>query len=86
MGYTKTNWTTTTPRSISNLNKMQTQYSEAVSEGINIRGYNSVHLSIEEVTFLPAAGSVGRIVYYPQNGSIYVDTGIYWSRVVRRIY
>lgn len=75
MVYVPTSWTEVTPRSTDNLNNLETQYDEAVDEGINIRSYSTLPMSLEVVSTTPAAGTPGRVVFNAGIDKVQYDNG-----------
>ena len=76
MGYTKTTWTESTPRSLANLNKMETQYDEAVAQ--DIRQYSDEELRIQTVDSLPGGYTEGRAVLLSTDNRVYFQTSAGW--------
>ena len=80
MAYVKINWTTTTARSTDNLEHMETQYDEAVAEGISLRADNTKELRVQVVASAPA-GVAGQLYFNTANGQLYAYNGSAWTHI-----
>jgi len=78
MAYTKTNWTETTPRSLANLNKIETQYDEAVAAGIDLRKDATEEFRLEVRSSFPAGPATGRMFYHSTYKRAYYYNGSDW--------
>ena len=78
MAYIKTVWDEATPRSLANLNKMETQYDEAVAEGVNLRKDNSKELRAEVLAGEPVSGVTGRVYYNSTTKTLNYYNGSVW--------
>ncbi len=78
MAYAKIDWNETTPRSVANLDHMETQYDEAVDYADDTRKDSAKELRVEVVTGGLGAETphAGRLVVY--NGYYYGGTGSLW--------
>ena len=76
--YTKTNWTETTPRSLANLNKMETQYDEAIADGVTLRADNTEELRLEVRSDYPVSPQTGRVFFHSTDKIIYFYNGAGW--------
>lgn len=78
MAYTKTNWVETTPRSLANLNNMETQYDEAIAQGESLREDNTKALRAQVSATVLASGVAGQLYFNSTNGQMYVYNGTAW--------
>ena len=76
--YTKTNWTETTPRSLANLNKMETQYDEAIADAIALRADNTKELKVQVAASAPAGGVAGQLYFNSAESQVYYHNGTDW--------
>lgn len=86
MAYTKTSWIETTARSLANLNKLETQYDEAIADAITLRADNTKQLKVETAASVPAAGTAGRLLFNTTDGVLYYDTGTVWKALPGRVF
>ncbi len=88
MAYTKTNWQIGTERSLANLNNIETQYDEAVAEGLNIRKDDTKELRVEVAVAAPASPATGRIYFNSGDKTTYYYNGNRWVALplMRSVY
>lgn len=77
MAYSKTTWGASTPLDPTNLNKMQTQYEEAITEAGGIRGSPSVDSRFEVVSSFPDPIE-GRMIYHSGLKTHFFADGTRW--------
>ena len=76
--YTKTNWTETTPRSLANLNKMETQYDEAIADAVALRADNTEEIRIFSSATFPPSPTEGFLFYHTGFKNVFVYNGTDW--------
>ena len=93
MAYTKTTWSETTPRSLANLNNLETQYDEAVADAVALRADNTEELRVQVAASAPAGGVAGQLYFnsaesqmYYHNGTDWVLLGVRLIKSVQRVF
>jgi len=78
MAYTKVNWDeANTPLNTANLNKMETQYDEAIAYAEDKRADSGSELCAEVVSSFPSHAA-GRLIYHSNENKGYFSTGSSW--------
>lgn len=78
MAYTKINWDElNTPLSAANLNKMETQYDEAITHAGAGRADSNLALCVEVVGVFPAHAA-GKLIFHSGEDKGYYSNGTNW--------
>ena len=78
MAYTKINWDEeNTPLNTTNLNKMETQYDEALAFAETVRANSSIALCAEVVSSFPAHAA-GKLILHTGEDKGYFSNGTAW--------
>ena len=78
MAYSPTSWTTTTPRSTDNLNNLETQYTEAITDGVALRADATKPFVLHVSSAEPASASTGQTYFNSASKSVNFYDGSAW--------
>jgi hypothetical protein len=78
MAYTKNTWTEGLAITHTRLNNLETQYDEAVAEGINIRKDSTKEIRVQVGTSLPGSPAAGMMFFHTELNVMYFYDGTAW--------